>query len=61
MFGSLPHFLNADPSLLDNIDGLSPNREEHAIFMHFETVIFLVRNNALIFLIEFIVTRIWAL
>nr|AOT85638.1 sensory neuron membrane protein 1E [Mayetiola destructor] len=38
MFGSLPHFFNADPSLLDNIEGLSPNKEEHAIFMHFETL-----------------------
>lgn len=65
MFGSLPHFLNADPSLLDNIEGLSPNREEHAIFMHFETVSFCMkfRNHVQFTVpIEFIVAFIiiWA-
>lgn len=39
MFGSMPHFYDADPWLLSNIDGLNPNKEEHAIFMHFELVI----------------------
>lgn len=26
---SLPHFLDADPTLLENIEGLEPNREKH--------------------------------
>lgn len=29
MFGSLPHFLNAEKKILDFVDGLSPNEEEH--------------------------------
>lgn len=36
---SLPHFYLADPKLLDDIgSGISPNKKEHMIFVHFETV-----------------------
>lgn len=39
MIGSQPHFYGADPSLLEHFSGgISPNKEEHAIFLHFETV-----------------------
>lgn len=38
MFGSHPHFYNADPKLLEKIDGLSPNKEEHGVFLLFEIV-----------------------
>ena len=27
---SLPHFLDADPSLRDNIEGLYPDKEKHS-------------------------------
>lgn len=29
---SLPHFLDADPSLLEDIEGLKPDREKHESF-----------------------------
>lgn len=36
---SLPHFYNADPSLLKAIGtGLKPNQKEHEIFVNFELV-----------------------
>lgn len=39
MMGSQPHFYGADPSLVDNFaSGINPNKEDHAIFMHFEMV-----------------------
>lgn len=38
MFGSLPHFYKADPALLEKLEGLSPNKEEHGIFLLFEIV-----------------------
>lgn len=39
MMGSQPHFYGADPSLVDNFaSGINPNKEKHAIFMHFEMV-----------------------
>lgn len=39
MFGSLPHFYGGDPQLVNNFaSGLKPNKDEHAIFMHFELV-----------------------
>ncbi|NXU87725.1 SCRB1 protein, partial [Xiphorhynchus elegans] len=33
MFISHPHFYNADPSLVSAIEGLNPNKEEHALFL----------------------------
>lgn len=39
MFGSLPHFYNADPKLLEGFEsGLYPSKEIHGIKMLFETV-----------------------
>lgn len=35
---SKPQFLDADEKLLQNVDGLRPNREEHDIFLHLEMV-----------------------
>lgn len=29
---SLPHFLDADPSLLENVEGLKPDRKKHESF-----------------------------
>ncbi|XP_070618217.1 scavenger receptor class B member 1 isoform X2 [Erythrolamprus reginae] len=33
IFISQPHFLNADPALLDMVDGLHPNEEDHDLFV----------------------------
>uniref|UniRef100_A0ABM5F2S6 Scavenger receptor class B member 1 n=2 Tax=Pogona vitticeps TaxID=103695 RepID=A0ABM5F2S6_9SAUR len=33
MFLSQPHFLNADPSLLEEVDGLHPSEEKHGLFL----------------------------
>ncbi|ETE56918.1 hypothetical protein L345_17370 [Ophiophagus hannah] len=33
IFISQPHFLNADPVLLDMVDGLHPNKEDHDMFV----------------------------
>lgn len=35
-----PHFLDADKSLLEKVDGLRPNRSKHDVFVNFEPVIF---------------------
>lgn len=41
MIASQPHFYGADPALLRHFEsGMHPNKEEHAIYMHFETVSF---------------------
>lgn len=37
-FGSYPHFLLSDPRLLDAIDGLEPNLEEHMTFLDVEPI-----------------------
>ena len=36
LFISAPHFYLGDPSLLDAVDGLSPNKEEHGTFLNLE-------------------------
>uniref|UniRef100_A0A8C6YAP5 Scavenger receptor class B member 1 n=1 Tax=Naja naja TaxID=35670 RepID=A0A8C6YAP5_NAJNA len=33
IFISQPHFLNADPALLDMVDGLHPNEKDHDLFV----------------------------
>lgn len=39
MIGSLPHFYNCDPKLVENFaGGIQPNKEKHDIYMHFEIV-----------------------
>lgn len=38
MIISLPHFYAADPKLTEDIGGLHPNEEDHAISMDFELV-----------------------
>lgn len=39
MFGSMPHFYGADPSLRAKFaSGIEPNETKHAIFLDFETV-----------------------
>ena len=37
-FISKPHFLDADKKFLDDVIGLSPDREKHEFRMHFEHV-----------------------
>lgn len=38
IIGSKPHFLDADPSLLEKINGLNPNIPDHAVYIHYEIV-----------------------
>ncbi|XP_068268405.1 scavenger receptor class B member 1 isoform X1 [Nyctibius grandis] len=33
MFLSHPHFYNADPALVDAVEGLHPNKDQHALFL----------------------------
>lgn len=35
---SLPHFYDTHPSYLEKIRGLRPSKEDHAIFIYFESV-----------------------
>lgn len=35
---SFPHFFNADPILLDQVEGLKPDKDKHEFFMAFEPV-----------------------
>ena len=35
-YGSKPHFLDADPDLLSNVSGLSPDRSRHELFIDIE-------------------------
>ncbi|XP_055637429.1 sensory neuron membrane protein 1 [Toxorhynchites rutilus septentrionalis] len=36
LIGSKPHFLDGDPALLQGVDGLEPNEDNHDIFIHFD-------------------------
>lgn len=38
VFISHPHFFNADPVLLDYVQGLSPNEDEHGLFIDIHPV-----------------------
>ncbi|XP_009975826.1 PREDICTED: platelet glycoprotein 4 isoform X3 [Tauraco erythrolophus] len=38
VFISLPHFLHASDSILHNVEGLSPNEEEHETFLDVEPI-----------------------
>jgi hypothetical protein len=38
VLGSKPHFYGVDEEVFKHIDGLTPNEEDHDIFIHFETV-----------------------
>ncbi|RZB38896.1 CD36 domain containing protein, partial [Asbolus verrucosus] len=40
-FGSLPHFYNADPYYINQIEGLQPDRKKHEFFVIIEPVTFL--------------------
>lgn len=35
---SKPHFLDADPELLEKVEGLHPDRALHDVFVNFEAV-----------------------
>lgn len=35
---SLPHFLYADEKYLNAVEGLEPDEEKHAIYLHLEPV-----------------------
>lgn len=38
MFQSLPHFYGADPSFIEAVEGLSPEKEKHEVFITLEPV-----------------------
>ena len=38
VFASKPHFLDADSAFLNNVTGLSPNREKHDSYLDVEPV-----------------------
>jgi hypothetical protein len=35
---SFPHFFDADPILLDQVEGMKPDKKKHQFFMAFEPV-----------------------
>ncbi|KNC20910.1 hypothetical protein FF38_00324 [Lucilia cuprina] len=38
MVASMPHFLNADPKLLEDVEGLQPDERKHGIYIDFEII-----------------------
>ncbi|XP_023303093.2 sensory neuron membrane protein 1-like, partial [Lucilia cuprina] len=38
MIASMPHFLNADPKLLEDVEGLQPDERKHGIYIDFEII-----------------------
>lgn len=49
-FASLPHFYKADSSLLDQVEGLSPNEKDHNFFITLEPVSASYCNDEVYFL-----------
>lgn len=45
---SMPHFLHADPSLSDGVEGLNPDPEKHSSKIILQPVNTILNNDALI-------------
>lgn len=41
---SKPHFLEADPELLKNVDGLKPEKQKHQLKLQYEMVRIIIIN-----------------
>ena len=39
---SWPHFFQADPKLLDAVEGLNPNKDEHQLFIDVQPVSYMI-------------------